>query len=86
MFLVVLLICVAGFRLLSFPYPAYFGLGATIGLEALYFLWKRKRNQKKYDKAVSLQSELSDLKQQEFELRYEEAKMNGQLDRWKKET
>ncbi|MEP4979918.1 hypothetical protein [Ascidiaceihabitans sp.] len=85
-FLVLLLTFSAGFRLISFPYPAYFGLGAAIGLEALYFLWKRQRSLKKRDKAISLQSELADLKRKEFELRYEEAKMNGQLDRWKQET
>jgi hypothetical protein len=51
-------------------------------LEGLYFLFKRRRAKRLRGKALSLQSQLHDLKEQEFALRYEEAKRDGQLDRW----
>ncbi|MEP5154089.1 hypothetical protein [Planktotalea sp.] len=56
----------------------------TVGLIGLFIAWKVSRRKKNFEKAVELRSELHDLREQEFKLRYEEAKMNGQLDRWKK--
>ena len=85
-FLLVFMLLSAGFTFLSFPKLGYFGLGGAVALEALYLFWKTRRGLKKRDEAIELQAELDALKRTEFELRYEEAKMNGKLDRWKKET
>ncbi|MEP4195905.1 MAG: hypothetical protein ABJL99_09745 [Aliishimia sp.] len=54
------------------------GVAASVA----WFMWRSAASKAK---AIELQAELHDLKQQEFGLRYEEAKANGQLDAWDKD-
>jgi len=68
----------------SFPMPKLWGLGIMIVLECLYYLAKRRLRAARKAKAEALQRELHDLKQQEFALRFEEARQNGSLDRYTK--
>ena len=70
----------------GFPRPNVFGLGAMIVLEVIYYLWKRRRAARLRAKAVSLQRELHDLKQADFNFRYEQAKKAGTLDRFEGDT
>ncbi|MGB7242479.1 MAG: hypothetical protein WBC93_10375 [Sulfitobacter sp.] len=73
-----------GFTLFSFPYPVFLAIAITVLMEVLMFWALRKRRSRRMAKAVSLQAELHDLKQQEFALRYQEAKESGKLDRFEK--
>ncbi len=58
-------------------------IGTTI-LTVFWFWLKSKRRAANKLKASQLRKELSELEEVEFKLRFEEAKMNGQLDRWNK--
>lgn len=62
--------------------PGLFALVGLIVLEVLYWLIKWKRARKQMKQAVSLQSQLHGLKQQEFDLRYKQAKQDGTLRRF----
>ena len=73
------------FTVREWPYPLLIALGITAVFEALVFFYARKRRRRLTQKATDLQAQLHDLKQQEFALRYEEAKQNGQLDQFEGE-
>ncbi|UWP93491.1 hypothetical protein K3X13_06620 [Aliiroseovarius crassostreae] len=74
---------------------AFGGLGvahtpilAIVGAAVFAVLWVIVRvriNKRKMAKASALRKELSELEQKEFALRYEEAQLNGLLDRWDRE-
>lgn len=61
---------------------------AAVGITALavlgWIMWRAWRQRRLADKHLSLSQQLHDLKEQEFQLRLKEARMNGQLDRWSK--
>ncbi|UWP96680.1 hypothetical protein [Aliiroseovarius crassostreae] len=61
---------------------------AIVGAAVFAVLWVIVRvriNKRKMAKASALRKELSELEQKEFALRYEEAQLNGHLDRWDRE-
>jgi hypothetical protein len=62
--------------------PGGFALAAVIVVEAALYLLKRRRLSRLREQAIELQPQLHDLKEQEFALRYEQAKANGDLDRF----
>ena len=78
----VVLIVAALLLKLSVPFPGYISFGLVIVVELILVL----RRVGKYKLAVALQLELDRLKQQEFDLRFEEAKLNGELKKWRDET
>ena len=62
--------------------PGGYAFAMVVVIEALYFVYRRRRQSRLLDTGSSLQAQLHNLKQQEFALRYEEAKQNGQLDQF----
>ena len=76
------LIIAAMLSKLSVPFPGYISFSLVIVVELILVL----RRVGKYKSAVALQLELDRLKQQEFDLRFEEATLNGELKKWRDET
>ena len=64
--------------------PGGYGLVAVILIEAVWYVLKRLRLARLRDQGISLQAQLHDLKEEGFELRYQQAKANGDLDRFQK--
>ena len=72
------------FGFLNMPYAQFFALGAT-GLFVWAWIVLRLRTSKKHKaEAVALRQQLHELKEQEFALRFEEARLNGSLNAWEK--
>ena len=70
------------FRVLEFPKPVLSATGIWLVLEGLLFAWRRRRAQKIRAKLVGMNSQIDQLKEQDFALRYAEAKRAGKFDRW----
>ena len=68
---------------LDVPYAPFLAIAGAIGIAVLWIVVGVQRKKKQLAKASVLRAKLSELEEKEFALRYEEASMDGRLDRWK---
>ena len=64
------------------PSSSQVALGAALAVGALWLVWNIRKASASQGKAEALQAELHDLKKQEFNLKYEQARQDGMLDRF----
>lgn len=81
LFIVICMVLSLGFNVAR---PGGYSLGAVIVIEAVFYHLKRRRIARLRAQGIGLEAQLHDLKEQEFQLRYEEAKEKGDLDRFGK--
>ena len=70
------------FGILNVPYAPIVALVGTVSSVVIWSYVKSTRLKSQKAKASELRAQLSELEEKEFALRYEEAKLNGRLDRW----
>ena len=67
----------------SVPLPVVSAIGGVICLEGVWLLLRRYRHRRVLGQAEELKAQLHTLEQIDFDLRYEQAKRDGALDRFK---
>ena len=67
------------------PYVRFVAVIPTLGILGMWWLFRTHSRRRSRDRTLKLRQQLHDLKQKEFELRFEEAKLSGQFKGWDQE-